>query len=243
MRTLKVLAVLGLAVALVGSIVVPALAKAVAEAIARSALTWTSASVSTSTTNPPASCQDSNWNILASTGPLTCRSPAAGGPESAIAVALARLGWSARVETTVIGSTSGAEVEVQGPDPKNLPDQVDTLKITVTAKKVQGKVPVTVTFFKRSQPKDKAEALAPIQDKEVQAKVERLFTAEKSEEITVTLKEKVNKNELVIEFGVAVSEPVPTLTEWGLIALAVLLMGGMGYMLYRRRPALRPAAP
>jgi hypothetical protein len=36
---------------------------------------------------------------------------------------------------------------------------------------------------------------------------------------------------------------VPTLTEWGLIALAVLLAGGMGYMLYRRRPALRPAAP
>lgn len=35
----------------------------------------------------------------------------------------------------------------------------------------------------------------------------------------------------------------PTLTEWGLIALAVLLAGGMGYMLYRRRPALRPAAP
>lgn|GEM_PF-2128388 len=37
--------------------------------------------------------------------------------------------------------------------------------------------------------------------------------------------------------------PVPTLTEWGLIALAVLLAGGMGYMIYRRRPALRPAAP
>ncbi len=36
---------------------------------------------------------------------------------------------------------------------------------------------------------------------------------------------------------------LPTLTEWGLIALAVLLAGGMGYMLYRRRPALRPAAP
>jgi predicted RNA-binding protein YlqC (UPF0109 family) len=36
---------------------------------------------------------------------------------------------------------------------------------------------------------------------------------------------------------------VPTLTEWGLIALAALLAGGMGYMLYRRRPALRPAAP
>ncbi len=36
---------------------------------------------------------------------------------------------------------------------------------------------------------------------------------------------------------------VPTLTQWGLIALAALLMGGMGYMLYRRRPALRPAAP
>jgi len=36
---------------------------------------------------------------------------------------------------------------------------------------------------------------------------------------------------------------VPTLTEWGLIALAVLLAGGMGYMIYRRRPALRPAAP
>lgn len=35
----------------------------------------------------------------------------------------------------------------------------------------------------------------------------------------------------------------PTLTEWGLIALSVLLAGGMGYMLYRRRPALRPAAP
>ena len=35
----------------------------------------------------------------------------------------------------------------------------------------------------------------------------------------------------------------PTLTEWGLIALAVLLAGGMGYMIYRRRPALRPAAP
>ncbi|MCS7197289.1 MAG: IPTL-CTERM sorting domain-containing protein [Candidatus Bipolaricaulota bacterium] len=36
---------------------------------------------------------------------------------------------------------------------------------------------------------------------------------------------------------------VPTLTEWSLIALAVLLAGGMGYMLYRRRPALCPAAP
>ncbi len=35
----------------------------------------------------------------------------------------------------------------------------------------------------------------------------------------------------------------PTLTEWGLIALGVLLAGGMGYMLYRRRLALRPAAP
>lgn len=35
----------------------------------------------------------------------------------------------------------------------------------------------------------------------------------------------------------------PTLTEWGLIALAVLLAGGMGYMIYRRRPALRTAAP
>jgi hypothetical protein len=40
-----------------------------------------------------------------------------------------------------------------------------------------------------------------------------------------------------------VIEVTPTLTEWGLIALAVLLAGGMGYMLYRRRPALRPAAP
>jgi hypothetical protein len=41
----------------------------------------------------------------------------------------------------------------------------------------------------------------------------------------------------------AVIVVVPTLTEWGLIALAVLLAGGMGYMIYRRRPALRPAAP
>jgi hypothetical protein len=40
-----------------------------------------------------------------------------------------------------------------------------------------------------------------------------------------------------------VIEVTPTLTEWGLIALAVLLAGGMGYMIYRRRPALRPAAP
>ena len=40
-----------------------------------------------------------------------------------------------------------------------------------------------------------------------------------------------------------VTVAVPTLTEWGLIALAVLLAGGMGYMIYRRRPALRPAAP
>ncbi len=45
------------------------------------------------------------------------------------------------------------------------------------------------------------------------------------------------------DIGPAKLKPVPTLTEWGLIALAVLLMGGMGYMLYRRRPALRPAAP
>ena len=43
--------------------------------------------------------------------------------------------------------------------------------------------------------------------------------------------------------GPARLKPVPTLTEWGLIALAVLLAGGMGYMIYRRRPALRPAAP
>jgi plastocyanin len=42
---------------------------------------------------------------------------------------------------------------------------------------------------------------------------------------------------------VTVIEVTPTLTEWGLIALAVLLAGGMGYMIYRRRPALRPAAP
>ncbi len=47
----------------------------------------------------------------------------------------------------------------------------------------------------------------------------------------------------VKEASVLVIEVTPTLTEWGLIALAVLLMGGMGYMLYRRRPALRPAAP
>jgi hypothetical protein len=40
-----------------------------------------------------------------------------------------------------------------------------------------------------------------------------------------------------------VIEVTPTLTEWGLMALAVLLAGGMGYMLYRRRPALHPAAP
>ncbi|MCS6902823.1 MAG: IPTL-CTERM sorting domain-containing protein [Candidatus Bipolaricaulota bacterium] len=40
-----------------------------------------------------------------------------------------------------------------------------------------------------------------------------------------------------------VIQATPTLAEWGLIALAVLLAGGMGYMLYRRRPALRPAAP
>jgi plastocyanin len=42
---------------------------------------------------------------------------------------------------------------------------------------------------------------------------------------------------------ITVIEVTPTLTEWGLIALAVLLAGGMGYMIYRRRPALRPAAP
>jgi hypothetical protein len=45
------------------------------------------------------------------------------------------------------------------------------------------------------------------------------------------------------DIGPARLKPVPTLTEWGLIALAVLLAGGMGYMIYRRRPALRPAAP
>jgi hypothetical protein len=43
--------------------------------------------------------------------------------------------------------------------------------------------------------------------------------------------------------GSVIPVSVPTLTEWGLIALAVLLAGGMGYMIYRRRPALRPAAP
>jgi hypothetical protein len=42
---------------------------------------------------------------------------------------------------------------------------------------------------------------------------------------------------------VTINVRTPTLTEWGLIALAVLLAGGMGYMIYRRRPALRPAAP
>nr|BAL52958.1 hypothetical protein HGMM_F03H09C17 [uncultured Acetothermia bacterium]BAL59226.1 hypothetical protein HGMM_OP3C381 [Candidatus Acetothermum autotrophicum] len=45
------------------------------------------------------------------------------------------------------------------------------------------------------------------------------------------------------DIGPARLKPVPTLTEWGLIALAVLLAGGMGYMIYRRRPALRPATP
>jgi uncharacterized 2Fe-2S/4Fe-4S cluster protein (DUF4445 family) len=47
----------------------------------------------------------------------------------------------------------------------------------------------------------------------------------------------------VKEASVLTVQVTPTLTEWGLIALAVLLAGGMGYMIYRRRPALRPAAP
>jgi hypothetical protein len=48
---------------------------------------------------------------------------------------------------------------------------------------------------------------------------------------------------LLTQQDIASIESTPTLTEWGLIALAVLLAGGMGYMIYRRRPALRPAAP
>jgi hypothetical protein len=48
---------------------------------------------------------------------------------------------------------------------------------------------------------------------------------------------------LLTKQDIASIESTPTLTEWGLIALAVLLAGGMGYMIYRRRPALRPAAP
>jgi hypothetical protein len=37
--------------------------------------------------------------------------------------------------------------------------------------------------------------------------------------------------------------PVPTLTQWGLIALGVLLAGSMGFVLYRSRPTARPALP
>jgi hypothetical protein len=48
---------------------------------------------------------------------------------------------------------------------------------------------------------------------------------------------------IAVEEKDVIIRTVPTLTEWGLIALAVLLAGGMGYMIYRRRPALRPAAP
>jgi hypothetical protein len=57
----------------------------------------------------------------------------------------------------------------------------------------------------------------------------------------------LDKDEKVLhevkEASVLTVQVTPTLTEWGLIALAVLLAGGMGYMIYRRRPALRPAAP
>jgi hypothetical protein len=53
---------------------------------------------------------------------------------------------------------------------------------------------------------------------------------------------KVLKHTLKTQLSVSVCV-LPSVTEWGLIALAVLLAGGMGYMIYRRRPALRPAAP
>jgi hypothetical protein len=36
---------------------------------------------------------------------------------------------------------------------------------------------------------------------------------------------------------------LPTLTEWGLITLGLLLAGSMAFVLYRRRSALRPVAP
>jgi len=42
------------------------------------------------------------------------------------------------------------------------------------------------------------------------------------------------------DIGPASLEPVPTLTEWGLIALAVLLAGSLAFMI-RRRLAPRPA--
>jgi len=36
---------------------------------------------------------------------------------------------------------------------------------------------------------------------------------------------------------------VPTMTQWGLLALGLLLAGTMGFVLYRRRPTARPAMP
>jgi len=138
---------------------------------------------------------------------------------------------------------------VQGPDPSKLPDSLPAgskFTITATLEKVKrdekGKIAVKVTLFKRPQPTTKEQATAPLTDKEILASGTLKLEGAK-ETLELTLKEGANKNEIGIEVSASSSVPTPTLTEWGLIALAVLLAGGMGYMIYRRRPALRPAAP
>jgi hypothetical protein len=154
-----------------------------------------------------------------------------------------------RLEVTAIGSETGAVVDVQGPDPSKLPDSLPAgskFTITATLEKVKrdekGKIAVTVTLFKRPKPSNKEQATAPPTPNEILASGTLKLEGAK-ETLELTLKEGANKNEIAIAVSASSSVPTPTLTEWGLIALAVLLAGGMGYMIYRRRPALRPAAP
>lgn len=141
--------------------------EAVASGTARSALTWTSASVETSTDNPAGQCDDSDWHIGAQTGPLVCTS--GGAPESAFAEALARLGWSNRVKVDAVGSQATATVDVQGPDPATLPDILpagSTFTVNVQATDVtqtpSARLRVVLTLFERPEPTSLEEALGPV---------------------------------------------------------------------------------
>lgn len=237
MRTIKVLAIIGLAVAL-GAVPVLA-AGAIAGGVATAGRAGATVDVfaTIGAPAPQAARGDCKQNAVAAPpapfqAKATCNlAPAAG----LLASSELKAGFNPAVGVTIEGKakTQGDEGELEvkvtwaSKDIKNVKKD-DTVTINVDEFKKAGRAEAKVALLK----------VVGEQIKEISDTVEVTGRGEIKLKVTVDAQADELRLRLTMNVGV-----VPTLTEWGLIALAVLLAGGMGYMIYRRRPALRPAAP
>ena len=194
MRTIKLFAVIGLAVALVA---VPALTQQQPKDVL-------------------VTCDTANNKINVSLNPV---------------VLVIKFNETAR---WVFSSGLGAcKVKDQKPDPQGQPLQalgLNKIKIVVARAELIKLEPNPVSWPSTPQ-QPSAITGTPLQAGTTEYSIQFL---DNNNNVLLEVKQ-ASKLEIIVS--------TPTLTEWGLIALAVLLAGGMGYMIYRRRPALRPAAP